>query len=436
MVRYLLAVLSALLVCGTVRAGLYYSGEVYAELPSQWGGFLLDQRILRNIAIKATDRTPANPAREKYQEAAALLEKHRTQRDLSADELADLGAIYLRLGEVERGLTVLRQAHRSHPQHFRIAANLGTAWQLHGDLAQAAAILQEAVRLAPASHRRAEEHHLKLIQFRQRDPRDTQRLDDLFGVGYADSMGRYQVGGLAEAERKKLPPDAVAIAQQLALWFPADGRLLWQVAELANAYGDMRKAASMMDGCVTELGMHAPQLRAHRQQLRASVEEITKLTAADLKIAHDRHTGSLVTRSKRPLQSRLDRRPLPPIRVDGINELPWSTMSETIVTKTGKPEFAKHVESLNGRTVMLTGFMQPLDGQPEVSEFLLVENPIGCWFCEMPDVSGLVMVSLKAGKAVPHVRGLMKVVGKLRLNVSDPESFLYTIDNADVREAD
>ena len=31
------------------RAGLYYSGEEIAPLPSQWRGFLLDQRILRSL---------------------------------------------------------------------------------------------------------------------------------------------------------------------------------------------------------------------------------------------------------------------------------------------------------------------------------------------------------------------------------------------------
>src|SRR5262249_11383036 len=83
---------------GTARAGLYYSGEQLAELPSRWRGFLLDQRILRNIAAQPAPGAPISPARVRYQEAAAKLEKLRGTRKLTADELADLGALHVRLG--------------------------------------------------------------------------------------------------------------------------------------------------------------------------------------------------------------------------------------------------------------------------------------------------------------------------------------------------
>src|SRR6266404_1712543 len=112
------------------RAGLYYSGEPMAELPSQWRGFLLDQRLLRNIAIKPVAGAAANPARARYQAAADSLEQSRRKGKLNADQLADLGALYIRLGDVAKALDVLRIAEREHPDHFRIAANLGTAWQL------------------------------------------------------------------------------------------------------------------------------------------------------------------------------------------------------------------------------------------------------------------------------------------------------------------
>src|SRR5205823_1779382 len=145
-------------------------------------------------------------------------------RQLTPDELADLGALYIRLGEVTRALDVLRAAQRTHPNHFRIVANLGTAWQLQGDLGQAATALQQAVRLAPGKWQKPEEYHLKLVRIRQARPTDSQSLDDLFGVRYVSDGGRYEPGKLTTVERKKIPSDAVAIVQQLALWVPADGR--------------------------------------------------------------------------------------------------------------------------------------------------------------------------------------------------------------------
>src|SRR5205085_1403024 len=154
------------------------------------------------------------------------------------------------LGQVAKAVEVLRPAQRRHPDHFRIAANLGTAWQLHGDLAQAADALRAAVKLAPPKLRAAEELHLRLVTGR-RKATDATALDDLFGVRFANDKGDWEPGVIAAAQREKLPADALANLQRLALALPADGRLLWQLGELANALGDVRTAASILDGCVT-----------------------------------------------------------------------------------------------------------------------------------------------------------------------------------------
>src|SRR5262245_47070708 len=191
----------------SARAGLYYSGEPIAELPSQWRGFLLDHRALRTVAVPPIPTALPHPFRDSYREAAAKLTQLATQRPLTADEAADLGALHLRLGATDAALAVLRAAHREHPDHFRAAANLGTAYQLRGDLDQAILALQSAVRLVPPKWKKAEELHLRLVRLRRNEPRDAQGLDDLFGIRF-------------DGADKKVSPDAVALAQQLALWLP------------------------------------------------------------------------------------------------------------------------------------------------------------------------------------------------------------------------
>jgi hypothetical protein len=429
--------LAALACAPAARAGLYYSGETYAELPSQWRGFLLDQRTLRRVAFRPAPGAPANPARARYESAAAALEK-RGRTKLSADELADLGALYVRLGEVPRALDVLRRAEREHGRHFRVLANLGTAWQLQGDLDQAAAALEQAVSLAPGKMLRAEEAHLRLVR-RRREAPAAQGLDDLFGVRYGGPGGRYEPGKINEAERKKLPADAAAIVQQLALWLPADGRLLWQLAELANAHGDVRTAAAILDGCVTEFGMRDPELRRRRQVLRAAADAVAKNAAAglpDARAAHENHVAGAKPRSARPLVVRLDDTPLPPISATGINPLPWSVLTDTRVDRNYRPTFPRYLQELDGKQIALTGYMQPLGDDPDLVSFMLIEYPVGCWYCEMPEITGIVLVELPPGQTKTYTRGPIKVAGSLRLNAKDPENFLYTIGKARVTDAE
>lgn len=432
--RGFLPVVVLLLAAPAARAGLYFSGEQFAELPAQWRGFLLDQRLLRSIAIKPAGNGPVNPVRKRYLDARAKLEQAARSRALTGDEAADLGALYVRLGQPDRAVEVLRNAQRQHPEHFRLAANLGTAWQLQGDLPLALAALQQAVRLAPEKLKKAEEYHLKLVRLRQQR-RDEKSLDDLFGVRFVGDDGSYQPGKLAAAERKKLPGEAVAITQQLALWLPADGRLLWQLAELAGAYGDVRTAAAMLEGCVSEFGMQAAEVRQHRQVARAAADQLAKVGGvADAKASHEEHPGGLKMRSKRPLETRLDLGALPAVDPNGVNPLPWAILAETVLGRDFKPTFAKHLRALDGRQVELTGYAQPLSEELDLASFMLIEYPVGCWYCEMPELAGIVFVELPSGKSVPYTRERLRVVGKLTLNSTDPENFLYIISKAKVEE--
>jgi hypothetical protein len=411
------------------RAGLYYSGETYAELPSQWRGFLLDQRQLRGVAVKPTDKNPASPTRLHYEKEAAKLAKLAKDRALAADEAADLGGLYLRLNEISRALEVLRPAQRDNPTNYRLAANLGTAWQLNGDYDKAASLLQEAVKLAPGKYQKAEELHLKLVRLRAREDKGTQTLDNLFGIQYVGESGKYEPGKLAAEQQKKLPSDAVAQVQLLALWLPHDARLLWQLAELANANGDVATAAAILDGCVTEFGLRGEELTAHRKLMRAE---------ADARAANPNasHVNLLKTKSLRPLSTRFDQAALPPIDPKGVNAIPWTVVTETVLDKKYKPTFAKYLSELDGKQVQLNGYMQPLGEDEEVNAFMFVEYPIGCWFCEMPELTAIVVVELPKDKTISYTRRQLRVTGKLELNSTDPENYLYRLRDAKTVEGD
>lgn len=415
------------------RAGLHCSLETTAELPSQWRGFLLDHRSLRTIGVPAGPKNDATPLREQYlREAKRLSEKPRR----TADEAADLGAIWVRLGDVDRAVEHLRAAQRAHPSHFAVVANLGTAYQLQGNLAAAAQSLREAVRLAPGKGLGAEELHLKLVEARLRT-RTPGGLDDLFGVRFGGPEGKYRPGEMDEAERKKLPARAVAHVQQLALWLPADGPLLWQLAELAGAHGDLRTATAMFEGCVVQFNLADPELRRRRRLHQEATEKLASATAPLGKAQHaEEHAGRLAFRSRKPLVSGLLDFPLPAIDPRGTNPVPWEVFTGTRFEGKFPPTFHRYAKELDGKTVSLAGFMQPLRETDDMTAFLLIEFPVGCWYCEMPELTGIVYVEMPAGETARYERGVRRVIGRLTLNADDPEEFFYAIRGARVAPAD
>jgi hypothetical protein len=224
----------------------------------------------------------------------------------------------------------------------------------------------------------------------------------------------------------KPPADAVALVQQLAIWLPADGRLLWQLGELAHSHGDMRTAAAILDGCVSEFGMGDPELRHHRSAYRAAADEAAKATMPS---DHQQHV-SVGFRSPRPLARRSDLSRLPPIHADGLNTLPWAVFTATTRDRDQRPKFHPHLRALDGKKVALTGFLQPVGDDPNTGAFLLIEYPVGCWFCEMPEPTGVVLVELPEGKSATFTKNQVKVTGRLALNAADPESFMFTVRDA------
>lgn len=412
MVRSAVGLAVLLLVApAAARAGLYYSGETFADGPSRWAGFLLDHRLLRDAAVEKPAGLPPSPLRAEYQAAAAKLEQLAKTRPLTADEVADLGALYLRLGQPEKAVGVLRPAARAHPDHFRLAANLGTAWQQAGDLSAAADALDEAVRLAPGKLKPFEEYHRKLVGLRLKEGK-TARVPDAPDALFGD----------------KLPDDAPAVVQHLALALPADGRLLWRVAEVADKFGDPRTAAAVLDGCATAYNMTGPSLLARRHALRA------KADALAAKPGHDRHRDTIGAKSPRPLVRRFDVAGLPPVRPDRPNPAPWGLLTETTVGGKDGPTFPRRLADLDGLPVVLTGFVQPPDDAAAFGSFMLLEFPVGCWFCETPDPAGIVRVDLEPGATTGPRRGLVKVTGTLKLNRTEPEDFPFRVVGAKVGE--
>jgi hypothetical protein len=124
-----------------------------------------------------------------------------------------------------------------------------------------------------------ERAQLKVVQLRLREGqgrtsgRQTAptEVDELFPVRFVGPDGSYQAGTIANAEKAKLPANAVAVVQQLLLWMPEDTRLYWLLGELYNARGELEAADRVFEECVGPRRAGTPGLREHRRLVKEAL---------------------------------------------------------------------------------------------------------------------------------------------------------------------
>jgi hypothetical protein len=127
-----------------------------------------------------------------------------------------------------------------------------------------------------------------------------------------------------------------------------------------------------------------------------------------------------------------------PLGVDSQRRflLDWDVLAATSAGGKFPPKYPANLEPADGQEVVLNGYMCPLDEAGEMNTFLLLEIPVGCFYCLAPAPTSLVLVELAGGRREPLHYDLMKVVGRWRLNRDNPEDFLYSIHDARIAPAD
>jgi tetratricopeptide (TPR) repeat protein len=309
----------SLLSCRLARAGVYNTddplpGPVVSESgvkPLSFSQFedLLSSLIGIGIESPLGSKQSDSPKRKQYLARAEELQaKARTGRVI-VQERVNWSAYLIRLRKYEEAVEVLEPMARQERRNFMVFANLATAHQLAGRLDRALGYLEQVKLLWPSSwpgwtaqqvdwFRTAEKYHLELVKLRYRESAGRsaattqlhEALDDLFHVRFVGESGGYEAGKLANQQRAKLPPDALAIIQQLVLWLPGDTRLYWQLGELYNANGDVEAAAKIFDDCVGNVRrFSAPDLRAHRLVVQ---EAKPKASSPLVELGPDQATGS------------------------------------------------------------------------------------------------------------------------------------------------
>ena len=131
-------------------------------------------------------------------------------------------------------------------------------------------------------------HYARWLQLRKEQAASREKPADQGVIGlFADAAGHpvtwfnaagvYEPGNLAPAERAKLPADAIAIVQQLLLWAPGDAELLWLLAEVYAATGQLREAEQVFDQCTWGRSFtNRNALMDHRKAVQEAVSRLPK----------------------------------------------------------------------------------------------------------------------------------------------------------------
>ena len=323
---------------GSLRAGIYNPRDTFmfeiepgniAKAIQYSGGFDSILADYRDVNV------PDNRLKRELEERIRTLRAGGVSK-LSPDELAEYSADLLRVNRGDEALNLLHPLARDPRKGgFLVNAHLARAHAGRGEWREAAEQQLMAVKYNefPTKFGRLtreqlawlkkveSDYYLPWLRKRAEEARGVRvtglnespdRLFPTSGKAEADFVrfhaedGSYRAGGVPEAETAKLPPDAIAIMQQLLIWHPNDPRLLWQLGELYNAAGDIETAARIMDLGSYSQGYSNPQLLEHRRILQAAVSE----AAAVRTVRQAQLQQEAETEREAKLQAQLDEKKL------------------------------------------------------------------------------------------------------------------------------
>lgn len=120
----------------------------------------------------------------------------------------------------------------------------------------------------------------------------------------------------------------------------------------------------------------------------------------------------------------------------GMPSLVWPKLYDITFTKAkddlgeyDKPVFSASAKSLDGKSVILPGYMMPFEGGVKGTHFMLSSLPINaCFFCGVGGPESVVEVFLQ--EPITFTEKPIEVKGTLRLNATNPDKMIYVLENA------
>jgi len=92
--------------------------------------------------------------------------------------LSDYSVCLMKLGKQKEALGILKELYKHYPNDYKIAANLGTAYELNGEVDSALKYIKRDLFLNSNDHEGSEWIHVKVLEAKQALKKDPQYLKD------------------------------------------------------------------------------------------------------------------------------------------------------------------------------------------------------------------------------------------------------------------
>jgi tetratricopeptide (TPR) repeat protein len=214
---------------------------------------------------------------------------------------SDMATTLVYKGETGKAIEIFKEIEKEQPNEYVVAANLGTAYELHGDLVSAKQWISEAIRRNPNSHYGTEWLHVLILDARMALAKDPKWLEthSVLGVDFGkDPAPRkpaawpvaVKIEGAAVADRENARATVNALEYQLheRMGFvpppdPVVGDLLCDLGNVLATTSTIEHAIVVYDLALTYKPLQADLIAARRAHLQEVVdtrrrwEELKKL---------------------------------------------------------------------------------------------------------------------------------------------------------------
>lgn len=87
----------------------------------------------------------------------------------------------------------------------------------------------------------------------------------------------------------------------------------------------------------------------------------------------------------------------------------------------------KAIKKLDGKKLMMTGFMLPIDEVENIKEFLLVQSLWSCCYGQPPDINGIVRVVMKGKSRIDYQFDPIKIIGDFKVEAYVEDGYCLDI---------